>query len=194
LEDILEYDKVDNKKLRKCAKIARWETFLFSTNKPGCIRLEVQKTAKNNNIQPLNWQKYYIRRHIDDEADISLMSDILLKWKFFLDYYLTNKKIRYLISSSRLFDDQFNEFWMKERAKEWKFDVPNRIKIREERLNYGWILPDLESEESIEDKFMNWEDNSMTKAFEKYKAQWKELKEWWWYIDLEKLENWKLYK
>jgi hypothetical protein len=122
--------KVDNKKLRKCAKIARWETFLFSTNKPGCIRLEVQKT-KEKDIEILNWQEYYVRRHIDYNADISNMSDILLKLKFFLDFYVADKKIQYLISSSRLFDDEFNKFWMEERQKEWEYDIPNRIKIRE---------------------------------------------------------------
>jgi hypothetical protein len=121
------------------------------------------------------------------------MSDILLKWKKFLNFYFTDKKIRYVIVSSWLFDDEFNEFWMKERIREWKKEIPNRIKIREESLNYWWKLASEKPspDDPIEENFIQWEENSMTKAIKKYLSEGHILKEWGGYFDLEALEKWK---
>lgn len=187
---------ISNKGLRNWAKVARWETFLFTTNndKDHYIVLEIQKVNKDMGIDVLRDQEFFVRRHIDEYTDISRMSDILLKWKKIFDYYLTDKKIRYLISSSWLFDDEFNDFWMKERIKEWNSKIPNRIKMREEWLkNYGWKLPpeEVDPNDPIESHFRTWEDNSMTRAMKKYLSEWKKIKIWWWYIDLEALERWK---
>lgn len=193
LNEALESSNVDNKKLRKCAKISRGETFLFSSGevKDKCIWLELKKVWERKDLDILEWQKYFLQRHIDDGIDITHMSDVLLQWKKLFDFYLAEKKIKYIVSSSWLFDDEFNEFWMNERKKEWKLEIPNRVKIRRESLNYGWILPPWEAEEDVE-RFFIWWPNSMTRAFEKYKEGWKKIKEGKWYIDLEKLENWKL--
>jgi hypothetical protein len=130
--------------------------------------------------------------HFDEGIDITKMSDILLQWKKILDQYLRDKKIRYVIASSRLFDDEFNEFWMREREKEWKKEIPNRIKIREESMNYWWKLPpEIPAlDDPIEENFIEWEENSMTRAIKKYITQGNILKEWGWYIDLEALEKW----
>ena len=182
--------------LRKCSKMARWEYFLFVTNenKNKYIMLEIQKNNKDTGIDVLNNEWFFIRIHFDEDTDITKMSDVLLKWKKLLDTYFVDKKIKYAILSSRLFDDEFNDFRIRERIKEWKTTTPNRIKIREERLKYYWCKlasqePSLD--DPIEDNFVFWEDNSMMRAIKKYKSEWKTLKEWWWYIDLEKLEKWK---
>jgi hypothetical protein len=193
LNEVFKSTNVDNKKLRKCAKISRGETFLFKSSQSNdkCIWLELKKVWNRKDVAVLQWQKYFLQRHIDDGANISDMSDVLLQWKNLFDFYLENKWVRYIVSSSWLFDDEFNKFWMKKKKKEWNLEIPNRIKIRQESLNYGWILPSWESEEDIE-KFLNWKKNSMTRAIEKYQKEWKEIKEGKWYIDLQKLQNWKL--
>lgn len=157
LQEVLESSNIDNKKLRKCAKISRKEMFLFNSSEINdkCIWLELKKAWWRKDVDVLQWQKYFLQRHIDDGADIANMSDVLLQWKKLFYFYLSEKKIRYIISSSWLFDDEFNEFWMNERKKEWNSEIPNRIKIREESLNYGGILPPWKSEEKI-DRFFNW--------------------------------------
>jgi len=193
-------------RLRKCAQIARWERFLFTTNenKNKYIILEIKKITEefkkafeagvetqktNSDINIFNDQTFFVRRHIDDGTDITKMSDILLTWKKILDYYLADKHIKYITSSSWLFDDKFNDFWMKERAKEWKKEIPNRIKIREELKYYWWKLPDEELESPIEKELIEWEVNSMTRAIKKYLSEWNIIKEGWGYIDLESLEK-----
>jgi len=193
LNEVLESSNIDNKKLRKCAKISRGETFLFKSSQINdkCIWLELKKVWNRKDVDILQWQEYFLQRHIDDGADITNMSAVLLQWKNLFDFYLKDKWVRYIVSSSWLFDDEFNKFWMNERKKEWNLGIPNRIKIRQESLNYGWILPSWESEEDI-GKFLNWKKNSMTRSIEKYKEEWKEIKEGKWYIDLQKLQNWKL--
>ena len=132
-----------------------------------------------------------VRRHIDDGTDITKMSDILLQWKKLLDYYLTDKDIKYITSCSWLFDDKFNEFWMKERKKEWKKEIPNRVKIREELKYYWWKLPDEKIKESTENDIIPWIENSMIRAIKKYISEWNILKEGWGYSNLDALEKWK---
>ena len=132
-----------------------------------------------------------VRRHIDDGTDITKMSDILLQWKKLLDYYLTDKDIKYITSCSWLFDDKFNEFWMKERKKEWKKEIPNRVKIIEELKYYWWKLPDEKIKESTENDIIPWIENSMIRAIKKYISEWNILKEGWGYSNLDALEKWK---
>ncbi len=196
----------ENFRLRKCAQVARWERFLFTTNenKDKYIILEIKKITEefkkefkawlevqktNTDINLFDDQTFFVRRHIDEGTDITKMSDILLQWKKILDHYLADKHIRYMTSCSWLFDEKFNEFWMKERAKEWKKEIPNRIKIREELKYYWWKLPDEKMKEPIENDLIPWIENSMTRAIKKYISEWNVLKEGWGYIDLEKLEK-----
>lgn len=207
IHQYLKGETCENFKLRNGSKIARGETFLFTTNenKDKYIILEVKKITeqfkkdfkawleaqkKNEDIHIFEDQTFLVRRHIDDGTDITKMSDILLQWKKLLDYYLTDKHIKYITSCSWLFDDKFNEFWMKERAKEWKKDIPNRVKIREELKYYWWKLPDENIKESIENDIIPWIENSMTRAMKKYISEWNILKEGWGYIDLDELEKW----
>ncbi|MFA6256394.1 MAG: hypothetical protein WC606_04385 [Candidatus Absconditabacterales bacterium] len=154
--------------------------------------LEVQKVDKNMDIDVLNDQDFFVRIHFDDNTDITKMPEILIKGKTLLDTYDTDKKIKYGILSSRLFDDKFNDFWIQERIKEGNTKIPNRIKTREERLkNYGGKLPSLEPgpDDSIEENFIEGEENSMTRAIKKYLSEGNILKEGGGYIDLEALEK-----
>jgi hypothetical protein len=119
------------------------------------------------------------------------MPDIINKWKKIFNTCLINKKIRYILVNSWLFDDEFNAFWMNERIKEWNTKVPNRIKIREELQKYWWKLPAEEPspDDPIDENFIEWEENSMTRAVRKYLAEGRTIKEGWGFIDLHNLEK-----
>lgn len=179
--------------LRNQAKVARGETFVFITNekKNKYMVLEIKKNSKDMKIDIVGDNNFFARIHFDDHIDITKMPDIINKWKKIFNTCLINKKIRYILVNSWLFDDEFNAFWMNERIKEWNTKVPNRIKIREELQKYWWKLPAEEPspDDPIDENFIEWEENSMTRAVRKYLAEGRTIKEGWGFIDLHNLEK-----
>lgn len=138
-----------------------------------------------------NWElvcnrwDFIVKRHIDEDVNIDDMYEILKTGKSLLDNTNPKKNIRFVISSSRLFDRDFNDFRIKEREKKGKVEIPRRVKILHtlQEKKYWWYLPLTPWEDT--DRFIRPGKNSLNDAIEKYGI--KNIQDWWSFIDLTKL-------
>ena len=148
---------------------------------------ETEEITKNRKLVCDRWD-FIVKRHIDENVNIDDMYKILKTGKMLFDNTNPEKHIRFVISSSRLFDRDFNDFWMKEREKKDNTAIPKRVKILntlQEKKYWGYLpMMSLASWEYV-DRFIRSEKNSLTDAIKKYGS--KNIKDWWSFIDLEKL-------
>jgi len=216
-----EKETKENKYIRFQIDRNNWWIYLYKNKKNGTYKIfEKDEKWYMIGVDAITWTKtsmptlymddmcilgkwdYFLRRHIDHGAYIGNMKEILMEAKKTLNKYeiFRNKNIKCMISSSRLFDPEFLEFYknfrdniLEEERK--KLQPSNIINTREETKIYWWYLPSTNLDNYDRfikrvDKKWNIKETTLTKALDTYHKQWKEIKDWWSFIDLEKLEKW----